>query len=138
MGKFAGVLFSVHPLVLRNLKIRGNLSFFVFDLTFLDSVKLKDKTKYKPLSKFPSSTFDWTVVAPILSSASDILSLLKKIKLKELQCVEILDVFENNSQKFVTIRATLSDMDATLSTDALKTAEKILIDATTKGGFNLK
>jgi phenylalanyl-tRNA synthetase beta chain len=99
---------------------------------------LKDKFKYKPLSKFPSSTFDWTVVAPLHSYSSDILSLVKKAKLKELQQIEILDVYQSNSQKFVTIRATLSDMDSTLSTDALKMAEKTLVDATSKGGFNLK
>jgi phenylalanyl-tRNA synthetase beta chain len=138
MGKFVGALFSVHPIVLRNLKIRGNLSFLILDLSFLENVKLKDKFKYKPLSKFPSSTFDWTVVAPLHSYSSDILSLVKKAKLKELQQVEILDVYQSNSQKFVTIRATLSDMDSTLSTDALKMAEKTLVDATSKGGFNLK
>jgi phenylalanyl-tRNA synthetase beta chain len=138
MGKFAGVIFSVHPLVLRNLKIRGNLSFFVLDLSFLESIKLKDKIKYKPLSKFPSSTFDWTVVAGVLVPVSDIFSLLKKVKIKELQSIEILDIYPNNDQKYVTFRATLSDADATMGTDALKTAEKTLIDATTKGGFNLK
>jgi phenylalanyl-tRNA synthetase beta subunit len=60
------------------------------------------------------------------------------VKLKELQSVQILDIFPNENQKFVTIRAVLADETATLSSELLKQAEVALIDATTKAGFNLK
>lgn len=138
MGKFAGVILSVHPLILRNLKIKGHLTVCLFDLSLFENYSAKDKTKYKPLSKFPSSSFDWTVIVPKEKQVSEVLGAAKKVKLKELQSVQILDIFPSENQKFVTIRAVLADESATLNSELLKQAETALIDATTKAGFNLK
>jgi phenylalanyl-tRNA synthetase beta chain len=138
MGKFLGVVFSVHPLVLRNLKIKGNVTVCIFDLSMFENFSAKDKTKYKPLSKFPNSTFDWTVVANMETLASEVLVSCKKVKLKELKNVEILDIYTNENKKFITVRATLADETQTLTSEFLKQAEVVLIDATSKAGFSLK
>lgn len=138
MGKFAGAIFSVHPLVLRNLKIKGHLTFCIFDLSIFENYSAKDKTKYKPLNKFPHSTFDWTVVAGKEKQAAEVLVAAKKYKSKELQSLEILDIFPAEDEKYVTLRATLADENATLSSEFLKLAETTLIDGTTKAGFPLK
>jgi phenylalanyl-tRNA synthetase beta chain len=138
MGKFAGAIFSVHPLILRNLKIKGHLTICLFDLSVLENYSAKDKTKYKSLSKFPSSSFDWTVIAPADMHVQEVLNAAKKVKLKELQSVQILTIFPNENQKFVTIRAVLADDSGTLNSEVLKQAENALIDATSKAGFNLK
>jgi phenylalanyl-tRNA synthetase beta chain len=138
MGKFAGAIFSVHPLVLRNLKIKGHLAFCVFDLSIFENFTAKDKTKYKPLNKFPHSTFDWTVIVSNEKQVSEVLLSVKKSKPKELQSLEILDIFPGDGVKYVTIRATLADENATLSSDFLKLAEAALIAGTTKAGFLLK
>jgi phenylalanyl-tRNA synthetase beta chain len=138
MGKNCGAIFSVHPLILRNLKIKGHLTIALFDLSIFENFAAKDKTKYKPLSKFPSSSFDWTVVVGAEKSVAEVLIAAKKVKLKELQSVQILDIFPNESEKYVTIRAVLADDLATLNSELLKQAEIALIDATSKAGFNLK
>ena len=138
MGKNAGALFSVHPLVLRNLKIKGHLTICLFDLSIFDNFSPKDKTKYKTLNKFPSSTFDWTVVVPNNVLVSEVLTAARKVKLKELQDIAILDIYQNELNKSVTIRAVLADELATLNSEILKQAEIALIDATSKAGFNLK
>lgn len=138
MGKNCGAIFSVHPLILRHLKIKGHLTMALFDLSIFEHYSAKDKTKYKPLSKFPSSSFDWTVVMPADTAVAQVLLAAKKVKLKELQEVLILDVFSNEKIRYVTIRAILADELATLSTELLKQAESALIDATTKAGFHLK
>ncbi|MBY0414811.1 MAG: phenylalanine--tRNA ligase subunit beta, partial [Bdellovibrionales bacterium] len=138
MGKFAGVVMSVHPLVLRNLKIKGHVTIALFDLSMFENFAAKDKTKYKPLNKFPNSTFDWTVVGANETLASEVLSACKKVKLKELKDVQILDIFTNENKKFITVRATLADEAQTLTSEFLKQAEMALIDATSKAGFNLK
>ena len=70
--------------------------------------------------------------------ASEVLGACKKVKLKELKDVQILDIFSNENKKFVTIRATLADEAQTLTSELLKQAETALIDATSKAGFNLK
>jgi phenylalanyl-tRNA synthetase beta chain len=138
MGKNTGAIFSMHPLILRNLKIKGFMTICLFDLSLFENFSAKDKTKYKPLNKFPTASFDWTVIVPIDKQVAEVLSSAKKVKLKELQSVQILDVFSSENVKFVTIRALLSDELATLSPELLKQAEAALIDATTKAGFNLK
>lgn len=138
MGKFAGAIFTVHPLVMRNLKIKGHLTVCLFDLSLFENFSAKDKTKYKPLSKFPSSTFDWTVVVPGDKQVLEAVNSAKKVKLKELQSVQVLDIFPNENQKFVTLRAILADESGTLSSELLKQAESALVDATSKAGFNLR
>src|SRR5690606_29846101 len=50
MGKYCGVLNTIHPLVLKNFKMKGHLSLAIIDLTDLESRELKDKTKYLPIS----------------------------------------------------------------------------------------
>lgn len=138
MGKFAGAIFTVHPLVLRNLKIKGHLTIALFDLSLFENFSAKDKTKYKPLSKFPNSTFDWTVVVPADKQVLEVVSAAKKVKLKELQSVQVLDIFPNENEKFVTLRAVLADESGTLNSELLKQAETALIDATLRAGFNLR
>jgi len=64
MGKLAGVVMTIHPVLLRSFKIKGNLSMAIVDFGSVEGKKLKDKSRYSPLPKFPGSTFDWTVVAP--------------------------------------------------------------------------
>ena len=138
MGKNCGAIFSVHPLILRDLKIKGHLTIALFDLSIFENYSAKDKTKYKPLGRFPSSTFDWTVVVPAEKAVGEVLAAAKKVKLKELQSIELLDIFPNENIKYVTIRAVLADDSATLGAELLKQAEVALIDATNKAGFSLK
>ncbi|MBC7713161.1 MAG: phenylalanine--tRNA ligase subunit beta [Rhizobacter sp.] len=138
MGKFVGVVMSVHPLVLKNLKIKGHVTIALFDLSIFENFSAKDKTKYKPLNKFPISTFDWTVIGAVETLASEVLNACRKVKLKELKDVQILDIFTNENKKFITVRATLADEAQTLTSEFLKQAEIALIDATTRAGFNLK
>ncbi len=66
------------------------------------------------------------------------MSVAKKVKLKELQNVQVVDVYPMGDEKSVTLRATLADENATLSGDFLKGAEQVLVDATAKAGFPLK
>ena len=62
----------------------------------------------------------------------------QKTKLKELESVEILDIYPQNDKKYVTFRAVLSDENGTLSPEFLKSSEALLIKSTTDAGFELK
>ena len=138
MGKFSGVIFSFHPLILKNLKFKGYATALLFDLSLFDHFTSKEKTKYKPLSKYPSSSFDWTVEAKVEINSSEILNAFKKVKLKEMKDVQILDIYTQESKKFITLRATFIDESATLTSEFLKQAESLLVDASNKAGFPLK
>ncbi|MBD66964.1 MAG: phenylalanine--tRNA ligase subunit beta [Halobacteriovoraceae bacterium] len=139
MGKFQGVISSVHPLMLKNFKVKGNFSYAVIDFTDFADRPLKDKTKYVPISKFPSSQFDCTVLIDKKEPAANVLVPLKKLKVKELSSVSIVDVFAlNDKQNSVTVRAVFEDPAKTLDSEAIKASEDAVVGALDKAGYPLK
>ncbi|MDC7124428.1 MAG: phenylalanine--tRNA ligase subunit beta [Spirochaetales bacterium] len=139
MGKLAGFITTVHPVVAGKFKIKGNLSIAVLDVTDFKDRPLKDKTKYKPLPKYPGATFDCTVVADNDAPVADVLSSLGKVKLNELVDYKIVDVYSlSDTQKTVTIRAWLQDKDKTLQPETITKAEDMIVSALAKAGYPLK
>ena len=140
MGKVAGTIFTVHPIILRNFKIKGNLVLAVLDLTDIEGKPLKDKTKYSPLSKFPSSTFDCTVAANLKTPVSDVITAARKLRAKEIESVKIVDVFtpKDSEQKGITLRFVFHDKDKTLTGDFIKELEDKILKTLNKEGFPLK
>jgi phenylalanyl-tRNA synthetase beta chain len=139
MGKFTGALTTIHPLVLKNFKMKGFLSLAVIDITDIEGRDSKDKTKYSPLSKFPSSSFDLTVVMDKHAPAAAVITALNSIKQKELKSKSVVDVFVmNDSQKAVTIRTVFEDSEKTLSSEMIKELEQKIVQTLEKSGFPLK
>ncbi|MFZ4714026.1 MAG: phenylalanine--tRNA ligase subunit beta [Bacteriovoracaceae bacterium] len=139
MGQNHGVVASIHPLILREFKIKGHLHLAIIDLSTFENKETKDKTKYNPLPKFPSSEFDCTVVTDKNLPVVKVMDALKNVKLKEIADRRVLDVYNlNDSQKTVTIRIVFYDSTQTLSSDFLKHAGEQVVAALTKAGFPLK
>ena len=139
MGKMHGVMTSVHPLVLKQYKIKGHLSIAVIDLSQVEGRPMKDKVKYKPLAKYPSSNFDCTVVVDSSVSVAEILASLKKVKVKELQVTKIVDIFtQDDGKKAVTLRSTFMDNEKTLSGEFITENSNKIISTLENSGFPLK
>ncbi|OUR97749.1 phenylalanine--tRNA ligase subunit beta [Halobacteriovorax marinus] len=139
MGKMQGVITSIHPLILRQYKVKGHLSIAVIDLTQVESRPLKDKVKYKPLAKFPGSTFDCTVVTDIHTSVAKILASLKKVKIKELQSTKVVDIYGPEDDKLaITLRSIFIDPEKTLSGEFITDSSNKIVAALEKAGFPLK
>lgn len=139
MGQNHGVVSSIHPLILRDFKIKGHVHIAVIDLSTFENKETKDKTKYNPLPKFPSSTFDCTVVVAKDLPVVKVMDALKNVKLKEITERKILDIYNlNETQKTVTLRTVFYDATQTLSSDFLKNAEEQVVSTLTKAGFPLK
>ncbi|AHC16735.1 phenylalanine--tRNA ligase subunit beta [Salinispira pacifica] len=139
MGKTAGFISSIHPLMNRAFKIKGNLVMALVDLTDFMVHPIQDKTKYQPLPKFPGSTFDCTVLADPKTPVADIIAAARKLKMKELVDLRIADVYTPDDQpKAVTLRARFLDRDQTLSPEFISTAESRLIETLEKQGYPLK
>ena len=139
MGRMNGVVLSIHPLLLRDYKIKGHLAVCLIDLSPFEEQRMKEKTKYKPLPKFPGSSFDWTVVANKDATVGSILDSLKKAKIKELQGTKVVDVFNmEDNKKAVTLRAHFLDPEKTLSTEFLTSTREQLVSTLDKAGFPLK
>lgn len=139
MGKFDGVISSIHPLMLRNFKVKGNFAVAVIDLTAVQSREMKDKTKYNPIAKFPVSTFDCTVLVDKQTQAANVLEALKAVKLNELTDKKIVDVFNlNETHNAVTIKVTFEDSTKTLDHEFIKNAETQVINKLEQAGYPLK
>ncbi|OFZ25814.1 MAG: phenylalanine--tRNA ligase subunit beta [Bdellovibrionales bacterium RIFOXYB1_FULL_37_110] len=139
MGKMNGVITSVHPLVLRNYKMKGNLSMAIIDLSSFEDKSDRGNIKYKPIEKFPSSTFDWTLLAGKNIFVGEILACFKKINIKELVSIRVVDVYNISAeQKTVTLRATFNNPDKTLDGDFLEKSKNQLIEVAGQAGFVLK
>jgi len=139
MGKLDGAIFSLHPLMMRKFKIKGNLSFICLNLGGFENRAIKAKSTYKALSKFPSSTFDCAIEAEMDTKVEDILNIVRKIKQKEIKNVKISDVFKlDNGKKSITVRTILSDESKTLENEVIKTCEAKIVDSLSKAGFPLK
>lgn len=139
MGKFKGAVNTVHPLLLRNFKVKGNFSFAVIDIADVEGREPKDKTKYTPISKFPTSRFDCTVVAHKDVPAGDVLEILKKVKVKELAERKVVDVFElENDQKAITLTVTFEDPNKTLDHELIEQAQNKVVEVLANAGYPLK
>ena len=139
MGKFTGALFTVHPLVLKNYKVKGHLSLAVIDITDLESREQKDKTKYHPIPKFPSSSFDVTVVMEKTAPAAGAVVALNSLKVKEVKSKSIVSVFMiDELKKAVTVRTVFEDSEKTLTPETIKTLEQNVIQTLEKAGFYLR
>jgi phenylalanyl-tRNA synthetase beta chain len=139
MGKYSGVLTTVHPLVLKNFKMKGFLSLAVVDITDIESKEIKDKTKYSPLSKFPSSSCDFTVVMSLDAPAASVVTALGALKQKEIKSKAIVDVYVmNETQKAVSIRTVFEDFEKTLTPELIKDLEQKVVQTLEKAGFSLR
>jgi phenylalanyl-tRNA synthetase beta chain len=139
MGKFTGAINTVHPLILKNFKMKGHLSLAVIDVTDIESKEMKDKTKYRPISKFPSSSSDFTLVMNKDLPAASVISALNTLKDREIKSKSIVDIFTmNEEQKAVSIRTIFEDPDKTLSADTIKDLEKKIVQTLEKAGFSLR
>jgi phenylalanyl-tRNA synthetase beta chain len=138
-GKFHGACTTVHPLTLRAFKTKGFFSMAVIDIADLENREQKDKTKYAPISKFPGSKFDCTVVTNKDTPAALVIESLKKVKIKEIDSKKITDVFSLNAeQNAITISVTFEDASKTLDNAFIKSAEEKILTTLEAAGFPLK
>ncbi len=141
MGQMNGVILSIHPLVLRKFKIKGHISMAFIDLSAATSKPLKEKTGYKPLSKFPESRFDFTVGLDRSTSVEEVLNVLKNIKNKDMKEILIVDIYtpENElDKKYVTLRTVFHNDQQTLPGETIKSYEENIISTLNKASISLK
>ena len=139
MGKVDGVIFSLHPAILKNFKIKGYASMMIADFSDLENKSIKKRLKYKPLPKYPSSTFDYCLEVDTTTTVGEILACLKKIPLKELVENRVVGIYDGGeTKKYVTMRSLLFDETKTLSGESLKEAEETIVHSLHQSGYPLK
>jgi phenylalanyl-tRNA synthetase beta chain len=139
MGKSAGAVFTIHPAVLASYKVRGNGVIGLIDITDVANAAAQKGTKYTPISRFPTSSFDATVVAGERVPAGAVLDAVKKLKRKEIQDVKLVTIFNlPDASKAVSIRCTFGDTEATLTAEKIKELEQVVLVALEKAGYPLR
>lgn len=139
MGKVVGGICAVHPLILSEFKIKGNLSITSIDLSTFEARELKDRTAYSPLPRFPSAEFDCTVITGKRVPVGEVLKVLNKLKIKEVIDTKVVDVFDlSKEENAVTVRAILQDPEKTLPGEFIKECETKILAALSKAGFPLR
>ena len=139
MGKMNGLIFSVHPLLLKKLKIKGNVTIAVIDYTDVVKREAKDKTKYVPLAKFPGSRFDFTLTMKQSQSVKEVFDVLKGLKIKELSNYGVVDTYKPDKEEMhVTFMTYFSDSEKTLAGDFIKELESKIISTLDSNGLPLK
>ena len=92
-----------------------------------------------PLSKFPSSSFDLTVVMNKDAAAAGVITALNTLKQKEIKSKSLVDIFVmNDTQKAVTIRTVFEDSEKTLAPETIKDLEHKIVQVLEKAGFPLR
>ena len=122
MGRVMGSIISIHPLLLKKFKIKGNLSLFILNLN-IEGLGSKSKFKYSKINKFPGSSFDCTVDVNQDTPASSILNAFKKVKSANLKDVSIKDVFLKEDRKYITITSKFEAKEKTLDGKEIKELE---------------
>ncbi len=137
-GKNDGVIFSLHPILMENLKIKGEVSISVLNLSTFESTSLNKHIKYNKLNKYPGADFDYTLDVDNNCNVGDILDVLKKLKLKEVIDHKIVDIFKRDSRKFITLKTSFLDKNATIGSDKLKDMQEKIVFNLKSAGYNLK
>lgn len=138
MGKNQGFATTIHPILAKEWKIKGNLSIAVIALSAFEANAPKDKVKYSPLSKFPGSILDYTIVAAQKTPVLDILTVVEKLKIANVVDTKIIDIFDMDEKKAVTLRTEFLDKENTLSPEFLENAQKQILAGLEKAGFPLR
>ncbi|MCB9092477.1 MAG: phenylalanine--tRNA ligase subunit beta [Halobacteriovoraceae bacterium] len=138
-GKVKGALTTIHPLVCRDFKIKGNLSIALIDLTEFTSAEIKKSQSYTPLPKFPAASFDCTVLVEKNKPVASVFDIQKKLKIKDLESMKVVQVFSlNEEHNAVTIRFVYQDPSKTLEPAIIKGYEDKCVATLADFGYSLK
>ncbi len=142
LGKQVAVCGEIHPEKVAQRGIKGSVGYVEFDIETLLNLP-KKSLKFKELNKFPSTSFDVTVIMERGAYIEDVLSLITKNVPKNIrESVEIIDRFEGGDlpegSAAVSVRISLNGQTRTLSGDEMKTTQDRVRKALKKNGYTLR
>ena len=140
MGRNFGSINTIHPVIAKKFKIKGNVVIATIDISAFENIKPKEKVNYKPLAKFQQSNFDCTVVADRKEPVANLITVLQKLKLKNVIAYKVVDVFypKDEESKSVTLRVSFQDPNNTLDSKFLEESQNKIVQGLAKAGFPLK
>jgi phenylalanyl-tRNA synthetase beta chain len=138
-GKSLATCFMLHPTVQKNYDL-DKYSIALFEINFTEALKLEpSKKSYKHLPKFPSITFDISVMVDKNTEVKKIETAIKNTEKELISNVKLFDIYEGENiepdKKAMAFKITLQSQDRTLTDTEMSEAQaKIFASLKSLGG----
>ena len=123
---------ELHPQVVKNFDLSGKVYIFEIDLEAVLSIKVPP-FRYQSFSKFPGTSRDLAIVAPVSVTSGDIVALIKEHGGEYLESVSIFDVYEGEhieaGYRSLAYNLQFRSMEGTLNDEDIDGAIQAIIDA---------
>lgn len=123
---------ELHPQVVKNFDLSGKVYMFEIDLEAVLSITVPS-FRYKSFSKFPGTSRDLAIVAPVSVTSGDIVALIKEHGGEYLESVSIFDVYEGEhieaGYRSLAYNLQFRSMEGTLNDEDIDGAIQAIIDA---------
>jgi phenylalanyl-tRNA synthetase beta chain len=133
-GQRVGNLFELHPSLLE----RGRAAILDLDLDTLQALP-HAPGKYQPLRRFPTSSFDLSIVAPAHELVANLESRLRQLAGGDLVALQFLLIFAlPQEKKSVSFRLTAGAEDRTLTADEVTRIRDRVVAGIKASGYELR
>ena len=123
---------ELHPQVVKNFDLSGKVYMFEIDLEAVLSITVPP-FRYQSFSKFPGTSRDLAIVAPVSVTSGDIVALIKEHGGEYLESVSIFDVYEGEhieaGYRSLAYNLQFRSMEGTLNDEDIDGAIRAIIDA---------
>ena len=123
---------ELHPQVVKNFDLSGKVYMFEIDLEAVLSIKVPP-FRYQSFSKFPGTSRDLAIVAPVSVTSGDIVALIKEHGGEYLESVSIFDVYEGEhieaGYRSLAYNLQFRSMEGTLNDEDIDGTIQAIIDA---------
>lgn len=123
---------ELHPQVVKNFDLSGKVYMFEIDLEAVLSITVPP-FRYQSFSKFPGTSRDLAIVAPVSVTSSEIVALIKEHGGEYLESVSIFDVYEGEhieaGYRSLAYNLQFRSMEGTLNDEDIDGAIQAIIDA---------
>lgn len=123
---------ELHPQVVKNFDLSGKVYMFEIDLEAVLSI-IVPPFRYQSFSKFPGTSRDLAIVAPVSVTSGDIVALIKEHGGEYLESVSIFDVYEGEhieaGYRSLAYNLQFRSMKGTLNDEDIDGAIQAIIDA---------
>lgn len=123
---------ELHPQAVKNFDLSGKVYMFEIDLEAVLSITVPP-FRYQSFSKFPGTSRDLAIVAPVSVTSGDIVALIKEHGGEYLESVSIFDVYEGEhieaGYRSLAYNLQFRSMEGTLNDEDIDGAIQAIIDA---------
>ncbi|MBD9032793.1 MAG: phenylalanine--tRNA ligase subunit beta [Veillonella atypica] len=123
---------ELHPQVVKNFDLSGKVYMFEIDLEAVLSITVPP-FRYQSFSKFPGTSRDLAIVAPVSVTSGEIVALIKEHGGEYLESVSIFDVYEGKhieaGYRSLAYNLQFRSMESTLNDEDIDGAIQAIIDA---------